>query len=215
MKIVLFAAALTLSVPTFANPKPGGERPGTRPEGRVNRSLEVMSRFNRTATEVFGTEVNIRLPETLTAEKATQLAQRFESLDSTLTAKQGEIRQDTTKRTELAAIVEAINPALSGRSRFVDFLDSAQQGRVEASDAIKTAAQDIVDLVDNMATIISAKVNDSAEAPVSTAQILRVLNVLGSNNRAQLSADDIVRFETSIKDIFGNEYSIRQVARCR
>ncbi len=215
MKIVLMLATLTLTITSFATPRPGGKPEGRREGVTTGRASEALVRFNRSCSESLGSEINVRLPETLKPEEMTTLVQRAEVLSETLKIREVELKEDSLKRTELSNILESLNGALQARSRFVDYLTNAREAKIESTREANEVAQDLINLIDNAFTIIDAKVKDSPDAPVSTAQILRVLDVLGSVNRARLTKEDLIAFESSIKDIFGNQYSIKQVARCR
>ncbi len=215
MKLILILATLAITAPTFANTRPGG-RPEARREG-VNgaRTGETLVRFNRSCSEVLDTEVLVRLPESLKNEEAIELVQKAEQFSDTLKSKEVELKEDSIKRTEISTILEAVNGAHMARSRFVDFINSAREGKVEGSQKAQEVAEDLVRLIDNAFVILDAKVKDSPDAPVSTGQILSVLNILGGVNKARLEEADIIAFEASVKAVFGNAYSIKQVARCR
>lgn len=210
MKLVALLSVILFSSSLFAAGKASGGKPGrSKEESAKILPTEKVSKINDRAKAVLGMEVAIKIPRGMDKDAQDAFAARAEKHVDVLEGKQAELAKDSSKKVELGQIYRVMPEAYKARSEFTEFAE-ANKG-TEAGNK----AKEFVEGIDNIFTIVEAKLNETAENPVSTGQILSFIDVLIQANSTKLTAAEISRMEADIKAIFGGEFTLRDLIKCR
>lgn len=208
--VALLTVGICVNGWAIGRPTSGNKGRGERSGEVQARSLEKVESLNNAASRILGQDIKVELPSRLSGQEAKVLEQKLDSLVKALETKQSDILRDANKKAEIASLLEQMTPAMRARDSYKEFVES-NQGDAKANET----AENVIRLIDNLFTIMEAKVAETAETPVSTGQIARVLSELGRTKNSGLKAEDIFETEVKITSIFGKDYTLEQVARCR
>ena len=204
MKILIMIAVVATSLTSYAQ----------RTGGRNEAPSPVKELMSRSVTRLNG--MSSMLGRNYSFEAAGKIslksARRFDTdltrVNELLETKSAELRKvnNQNKKNEISAILEGIETSYSTRASLVE-LKTSVSGK-----AAKEQVQDLIDYIDNLFTILEAKILDSPEAVLSAEQIMRTITAI--NEASLVTASDVVALANQVKAILGR-VSIKQASKCR
>lgn len=213
MKILTLIITLFVTTSVLANgtlrPEPPRRNNGKRAEA-LAKVKENKEAFDITVKEVIGLkyfenrEFKLEISESMKTRELNDHAVKIRDLNEAIKAKRNELAE-ATKATEFASLLTMYNKVVKARGDIAAFFEQNKDENAEM--ALK--------LIDNLLLIVEVKVLEPAGSPVSTGQILRMMNILeGKVETYGMTAQTFKEIEAEITGILPKNYTMAKAARC-